>query len=146
MGNILKMALGLFGGGGASMMLPLILGGVMLAGGATGYFYIQSLRMELRGHIRDERRRWCLALAAEPPQPVIAYRANVEQDTDKFFSLTGQDFVISPCSDFTRQEKDMLTAIFWFTVGLLIGWNVIPQPAWVRDRVLNLWDRITWKK
>ena len=102
MGNILKMALGLFGGGGASMMLPLILGGVMLAGGATGYFYIQSLRMELRGHIRDVRRRWCLALAAEPPQPVIAYRANVEQDTDKFFSLTGQDFVISPCSDFTR--------------------------------------------
>ena len=48
MGGIVKMALGLFGGGGASMMLPLILGGVMLAGGATGYFYIQSLRMELQ--------------------------------------------------------------------------------------------------
>jgi len=48
MGNIFKMALGLFGSGGASMMLPLILGGVMLAGGATGYFYIQSLQMELQ--------------------------------------------------------------------------------------------------
>lgn len=31
----------------------------------------------------------------------------------------------------------MLTAIVSFIVGLLIGWNLLEQPSWVK----NLWDR-----
>ena len=58
--------------------------------------------MGLRSQIRDERRRWCLALAADPPQPISAYQDNVEMDTDTYFSMTGQEFLIPPCSDFTR--------------------------------------------
>jgi len=27
----------------------------------------------------------------------------------------------------------LLNAALWFAVGLVIGWNVLPQPAWVSD-------------
>lgn len=25
----------------------------------------------------------------------------------------------------------MFSAIFWFSAGLIVGWNVLPQPTWV---------------
>lgn len=31
----------------------------------------------------------------------------------------------------------MFTAIISFAAGLLIGWNVLPQPEWVK----KLWDK-----
>jgi len=31
--------------------------------------------------------------------------------------------------------------IFWLAVGLLIGWNLLPQPLWVKA----LWDK-AWNK
>lgn len=30
----------------------------------------------------------------------------------------------------------MLHAIFWIAVGMIIGWNLLPQPQWVK----NLYD------
>jgi hypothetical protein len=26
----------------------------------------------------------------------------------------------------------MMEAIFWFGCGLIVGWNLLPQPAWVK--------------
>lgn len=48
MGGVFKMALGLFGGGGASMMLPLILGAGLLLASGGGYLYISKLRAEMQ--------------------------------------------------------------------------------------------------
>ena len=31
----------------------------------------------------------------------------------------------------------MLEALFWVTVGLVVGWNVLPQPRWVKA----LWNK-----
>jgi hypothetical protein len=31
----------------------------------------------------------------------------------------------------------MLDIFFWIAVGMLIGWNVLPQPAWAKA----LWDK-----
>jgi hypothetical protein len=35
--------------------------------------------------------------------------------------------------------------MFWFVAGLLVGWNVLPQPAWIKtlvDRVVaKIWKR-----
>lgn len=34
----------------------------------------------------------------------------------------------------------MLDILFWIGVGLIIGWNLLPQPAWVEaiyDRVVS---------
>ena len=28
--------------------------------------------------------------------------------------------------------------VFWSSVGLLVGWNVLPQPAWVKAA----WDKV----
>lgn len=37
----------------------------------------------------------------------------------------------------------MLYLVLAFMVGLLIGWNVLPQPAWIK----SLYDKvITWIK
>lgn len=32
----------------------------------------------------------------------------------------------------------MLSAIFWTAVGLVIGWNLLPQPAWVSNLISKL--------
>ena len=34
----------------------------------------------------------------------------------------------------------MLEALFWVTVGLVVGWNILPQPK----RVKALWDKCQW--
>lgn len=26
----------------------------------------------------------------------------------------------------------MMESIFWFACGLVVGWNLLPQPAWVK--------------
>lgn len=31
--------------------------------------------------------------------------------------------------------------LFWLILGLLIGWNVLPQPAWIKA----LWDKVVNK-
>jgi len=31
----------------------------------------------------------------------------------------------------------MLDILFWIAVGMLIGWNVLPQPLWAKI----LWDK-----
>ena len=31
--------------------------------------------------------------------------------------------------------------IFWFVVGLLVGWNLLPQPVWVK----TAWDKVLTK-
>lgn len=31
--------------------------------------------------------------------------------------------------------------IFGFVVGLIIGWNILPQPAWIK----RIWDKIAAK-
>ena len=37
----------------------------------------------------------------------------------------------------------MLDILFWIAVGLVIGWNLLPQPAWVKA----LYDRaMSWFK
>lgn len=28
-----------------------------------------------------------------------------------------------------------LNTVFWFGTGLVVGWNVLPQPKWVKDLV-----------
>lgn len=33
----------------------------------------------------------------------------------------------------------MLELIVGFAVGLVVGWNLLPQPAWVK----NLWSKVT---
>lgn len=35
----------------------------------------------------------------------------------------------------------MLNALFWVCVGLIIGWNLLPQPVWVKA----IYDKITAK-
>jgi hypothetical protein len=35
----------------------------------------------------------------------------------------------------------MLDNAFWFAVGLVVGWNVLPQPAWVKA----LYDLVVYK-
>jgi len=32
--------------------------------------------------------------------------------------------------------------LLWLIVGLLIGWNLIPQPLWVKALWSKIWDRI----
>lgn len=29
----------------------------------------------------------------------------------------------------------MVSALFWFVVGLLVGWNLLKQPEWVKAGV-----------
>ncbi len=29
----------------------------------------------------------------------------------------------------------MLDIVFWVAVGLLVGWNLLPQPEWVRSTI-----------
>ena len=37
----------------------------------------------------------------------------------------------------------MLEIIIVFAIGLLVGWNLLPQPAWVKA----LWDKVVlWFK
>lgn len=31
----------------------------------------------------------------------------------------------------------MLETLFWVAVGLVVGWNLLPQPAWAKA----LWDK-----
>jgi hypothetical protein len=34
----------------------------------------------------------------------------------------------------------MLDEIFWFVSGLIVGWNLFPQPAWVKaiyDKIIS---------
>jgi hypothetical protein len=34
----------------------------------------------------------------------------------------------------------MLSEIFWFVSGLIVGWNLLPQPAWVKaiyDKIIS---------
>jgi hypothetical protein len=31
-----------------------------------------------------------------------------------------------------KQESKMLDNLLFFLVGLVVGWNVLPQPAWVK--------------
>lgn len=26
----------------------------------------------------------------------------------------------------------MLEAVFWVTIGLVVGWNLLPQPTWAK--------------
>ena len=35
----------------------------------------------------------------------------------------------------------MLETLFWVAVGLVVGWNLLPQPAWAKA----LWDICTGK-
>ena len=35
----------------------------------------------------------------------------------------------------------MLDTLFWIGVGVVIGWNVLPQPAWAKV----LWDQLMEK-
>ena len=35
----------------------------------------------------------------------------------------------------------MLTCIFCFLAGLVIGWNFLPQPAWVKDIVGKMFGK-----
>ncbi len=29
----------------------------------------------------------------------------------------------------------MVNAIFWFVIGLLVGWNLLKQPVWVKASI-----------
>jgi hypothetical protein len=34
----------------------------------------------------------------------------------------------------------MLDEMFWFATGLIVGWNLLPQPTWVKtiyDKVIS---------
>ena len=33
----------------------------------------------------------------------------------------------------------MLETLFWVAVGLVVGWNLLPQPAWAKA----LWNKTT---
>jgi hypothetical protein len=35
----------------------------------------------------------------------------------------------------------LLESAIFFGIGLLIGWNLLPQPEWVK----NLWDKVVAK-
>lgn len=35
----------------------------------------------------------------------------------------------------------MTRLVIGFIIGLIIGWNVLPQPKWIR----NIWDKIVAK-
>ena len=35
--------------------------------------------------------------------------------------------------------------VFWFVAGLLVGWNVLPQPTWVKTCVTKIVSKV-WKK
>lgn len=35
----------------------------------------------------------------------------------------------------------MLDTLFWIAVGMVIGWNLLPQPMWVKV----LWERTVAK-
>ncbi len=35
----------------------------------------------------------------------------------------------------------MFTCILFFMAGLVIGWNFLPQPSWVKDLVDKLFGR-----
>lgn len=37
----------------------------------------------------------------------------------------------------------MLEALFWVSVGLVVGWNVLPQPTWVENLYKNISDKLT---
>ena len=32
--------------------------------------------------------------------------------------------------------------IIWLAIGLLIGWNLFPQPLWVKALWDKMWDKI----
>jgi len=36
----------------------------------------------------------------------------------------------------------MLDMIFWFAVGLVVGWNFLPQPGWVKSAVGWVVDKV----
>jgi hypothetical protein len=38
----------------------------------------------------------------------------------------------------------MLEALFWVTVGLVVGWNVLPQPKWVKTLWNKWFDKINF--
>jgi hypothetical protein len=36
----------------------------------------------------------------------------------------------------------MLDALLWVAVGMIIGWNLLPQPAWIKRAYDNI--KATW--
>ncbi len=36
----------------------------------------------------------------------------------------------------------MLTILFWISVGLIIGWNALPQPVWVENLYIKAINKI----
>lgn len=36
----------------------------------------------------------------------------------------------------------MFEILFWFSVGLLVGWNVLPQPTWVKSLYTGAVDTV----
>lgn len=35
--------------------------------------------------------------------------------------------------------------VFWFVLGLLVGWNVLPQPTWIKSLVERAVAKV-WKR
>lgn len=42
----------------------------------------------------------------------------------------------------TFQESIMFISGLWFLSGLLVGWNVLPQPVWVKKLYQLVIDKI----
>lgn len=40
----------------------------------------------------------------------------------------------------------MLTLLVVFAAGLIVGWNVLPQPAWVRNLYLKVKNKFSSAK
>jgi hypothetical protein len=36
----------------------------------------------------------------------------------------------------------MLDILFWIAVGMVIGWNLLPQPAWVEELYNRAYEMI----
>lgn len=36
----------------------------------------------------------------------------------------------------------MFDILFWFCAGLLVGWNVLPQPVWVKSLCTKAVDTV----
>ncbi len=36
----------------------------------------------------------------------------------------------------------MLDIAFWIAVGLVVGWNILPQPEWVRSTMCWFADKV----
>jgi hypothetical protein len=40
-----------------------------------------------------------------------------------------------------KEEKEMIMFVIGFVAGLVVGWNFLPQPAWLKDMVSKLFKK-----